>query len=119
MLANLRAAADFVVSGLDNRDAVGVEVANHQLAAVGFEGETDGGAAHVKQRHQMVVFLAFFQVPAFVSAASRNDRFQSDRPQSNRSYLRRAGACDEGLGRIRQDRNVFRLLAHGQRGAYA
>ncbi len=55
MLPNHFAAADLVVSGLDDRDAVRVEVAHHQLAAVGLERQTDRRASHIEQGQHMVV----------------------------------------------------------------
>ena len=57
MLADLLAAADFVVAGLDDRDAVGVEVADDQFAAVRLECEAHWRATHVEQREDAVVFL--------------------------------------------------------------
>src|SRR5579864_9160872 len=100
MLPDLLAAADFVVAGLDDGDAVGVEVAHNHLAAIGLEREADRRAAYVNQRQHVIVFVGWSL-------------------QLDGRYLRRSRAGNEGLGRVGQDRDVFGLLADRQRRAHA
>ena len=100
MSPDFKTVSHFVISGFDDRDAVGVEIAHDQLAAVGFQRQADRRASYVQQCHQAVGFLV----------AAR---------QSNRGDLRGARARDECLARIGQDGNLLRLLADGQSRAHA
>src|SRR5579864_8508474 len=102
MLSDLLAAANFVVAGLDDRDAIGIEVANDHLAAVGFERQAYGRLADIEQRKHAVFF------------GRRPGALQLDR-----GYLRRTRAGNEGFGRIRQDGDILWLLTNGKSRANA
>jgi hypothetical protein len=53
--ANDVGAADFVGRGVDFGDAVGVEVGDEDLSAVGFEGEVIRGVADVEDGEEVVL----------------------------------------------------------------
>src|SRR5258708_18348918 len=101
MLADLQAAADFIIARFDNRNAVGVKVTHHHFATVGLKRQAYRSAADVEQgQHTVIFFITIF--------------FQRDR-----SNLRRSRAGHKSLARIRHDGDVFRLLANRQSSAHA
>ncbi len=88
------ASADFIGGGLDNGNTVGIEVAHHELAAVGLESEAHRGLSYVEQREQLIVL------------------------KINRSHLCRTSASHKSLAAVRQDGNVLWLMANWDCGSY-
>src|SRR5207253_5034489 len=84
------------ISSLDHGNVVGIEVADHQLAAIRLEGQVHGCAANVHRGQE----LGVFQVHGGNFACTR--------------------ASDKSLAAVLEYRNVFGLLtdwhgrAHGQ-----
>ena len=96
MLAHQRAAADFVVAGFDDGDAVGIEITHNKLAAIRFQDEAHRGAADVEQRQYAIS-------PSLLCDCKRDG-----------CHLRRSGTGDVGFAGIGEDSNFLRLPAHGQ-----
>ncbi len=94
MRSDQRSAQYFIGRGLDDGDAVAVEVAGEQFSSVGLECEAHRSPAHIQQGQQFVVL------------------------QVNARHLAGNGARDKGLRRIWQDGDVLWIQAYTQSRAH-
>ena len=99
---------DLIVPGVDLGDGVGAEVGDEDLAAIGLEGEVDGGSADV-EHGQQVVGGSGGVLPRRPGARSGGKGDDHD--------LMAAGAGDEGLGGVGQDGDVGRAGTAGKGSA--
>ncbi len=101
-------AADFVGSGGDLGDGVAVEVGDEDLAAIGFEGEVDGGLADIEEVEEVVGLLeSVGGGSSWVKAPGEGEDHD----------LMSGGAGDEGLGGVGEDDGVGGSGAVGEDGA--
>src|SRR5438105_9610909 len=85
------ASAYFIGACFDNRNGVRIKVADDQLAAIRFQGQIGRSFADIKQGQKFVIL------------------------KIDRGYLGRSGASNEGFAAVRENGNVFGLMANRYR----